>query len=86
MLNFLKKLREDVEDAAPDDMSVVVSLASVAEVNGTFAASEEGVVLAHADILAGHDRGAALTDDDFAGRYLLAVTSFDAKIFWIRVS
>ena len=43
--------------------------------------SEEGVIAADADVLAGVVGGAALADDDVAGDALLAAKDFDAKSF-----
>ena len=44
---------------------------------------EERVILADADVFAGHDSRSTLADDDLAGRDLLSITALNAKIFWI---
>jgi len=40
---------------------------------------EQGVILAHADILTGEELGSALTNDDVASEDLLAAELLDAK-------
>ena len=44
---------------------------------------EECVILADADVLAGHDSRSALTNDDLAGPDFLSITALNTKIFWI---
>src|SRR6266481_2439186 len=47
---------------------------------------EEGVVLAHADILAAMELGAALADDDVAGPHVLAAELLDAEAAPFRIT
>ena len=42
---------------------------------------EQGVILAHADVITGVELGAALTDDDRTCRDQLAAERFDAQAF-----
>jgi len=64
-------------------LTVVVRLASRAEMDDAVDQREEGVILTDADVLTGHDSRTALADDDLTGAYLLSVTTLNAKIFWI---
>src|SRR4029079_6639169 len=49
------------------------------ELDVAFAQSEQRVVLAHANAVAGVPFGAALPDDDVAGEHALAARLFDSK-------
>ena len=48
--------------------------------------AEEGVVPAHADVGAGVEFGAALTDEDGAGEDELAAVAFDAEALAVAVA
>ena len=51
------------------------------EHNNTVRKSEQGVIPAHAHVLAGVMLGSALTHDDVAGNHLLTAKHLDAKSF-----
>ena len=44
---------------------------------------EERVILADADIFAGHDSSTALANDDLAGRNFLSISALNAEILRI---
>lgn len=58
---------------------------SALELHGSVAQGEEGVIAADADIEAGHELGAALTNDDGAGRHGLTAVCFNASILRVAV-
>lgn len=66
---------------AADDAAVVSGLALISEGDLADNKGVDGVVLAHADILAWHDLGTALADDDLAWARSSAVPKLDAKVF-----
>ena len=49
------------------------------ELNHTVDQSEQGIIATDADIVAGADSGASLTDDDVAGQDSLTVSLLNAK-------
>ena len=55
------------------------------EFYATFDSSENGVILTHANIVAGMEFGATLTNDDAASGYQLAVMSFGAEVVFEEV-
>ena len=57
---------------------VTTVFAAFVELNDTVDKCKEGVVLAHADILAGVVGGAALTNDDIASDTFLTTKDFHA--------
>ena len=57
---------------------VTTVFAAFVELNDTVDKCKEGVVLTHADILAGVVGGTALTDNDIAGDALLTTKDFHA--------
>ena len=59
------------------DLTLVAALAF--EFYATFDSSENGVILTHANIVAGMEFGATLPNDDAASGYQLAVMSFGAR-------
>ena len=58
----------------------------VLELNNTVNKSEESVVSADTDVLAGMNRGASLSDDDVAGFYSLTVGLLDAETLCFAVA
>lgn len=56
-----------------------LATSTLGELDGTLAQSEQGVVLAAADVLAGVEVGATLTNDDVAGDNMLAAVTLHAK-------
>ena len=66
------------------DLAFIAALAF--EFYATFDSSENGVILAHANIVAGMEFGATLTNDDAASGYQLAVMSFGAQTLRVGVT
>lgn len=56
-----------------------LAASALRELNGAFAQSEQRVVLAAADVLAGMEVSAALTNDDVASDNMLATIALHAK-------
>src|SRR5690606_12075785 len=70
-----------------DDVDVLaVVRAPGHELHLAVGGGEEGVIAAHADVDAGVNAGAALTDDDVARQNLLAAKALDAKAFAFGVA
>jgi hypothetical protein len=53
------------------------------ELDGAILQREQGVILAHADIVARVEFGAALANDDVASRTSLTAVALDARGVWI---
>jgi len=71
---FIYDLRlDDVDDLLPHDVVVVAGLALCAELDFAFLEGEEGIILAHANVLAREDRGASLSDNDLTRGNVLAM-------------
>ena len=66
------------------DMHATLHAASKLE--GAVAQREQGVVLASADVLAGMELGAALTNDDVAGANMLTAEHLHAESLCVRVA
>ena len=66
------------------DLTLVAALAF--KFNATFDSSENGVVLTHANIVAGMEFSTTLTNDDAASGYQLAVMSLGAHTLRVRVT
>ena len=72
-------LRPGPRDFGRVDVDEAAVLAAVLEADHAADLGEEGVVLAAADVGAGLERGAALTDDDAAAEDGLAAEYLDAE-------
>ena len=57
-----------------------------AELNSSVAESEQSVVAAATNVVAGTETGAALTDDDGTGAHSFAAEGFDSEKFGIAVA
>ena len=69
-----------------DALAVAQSAADAFELHNTVGQGIQGVVLAGADIHAGQNRAAALTDQDRTGRDGLAAVGLDAEAFGVRIA
>ena len=63
-----------------------LALHATREVDATVAQSEQRVVLAATDVLAGMELGAALTNDDVAGANMLTAEHLHAESLCVRVA
>ena len=80
-LFFICSLSDSLLFLFREDGNVRTILSALVELNGTVTESIEGMVLAHAYILARVVDGATLTDDDVTCDTMLAAKDFDAKTF-----
>ena len=65
---------------------LLLRLGLVLKLNSTIDQSEEGVVLAYANVLAGANCGASLSYDDVAGNHCLTVSLLNAKALRLTVT
>ncbi len=63
-----------------------VAASALREFHGALAQSEQGVVFATADVLAGMEMGATLANDDVAGDDVLAAVALHAQSLSMRVA
>ena len=68
------------------DADLLLTASLVLELDLTVDQSEEGVVGAHADVVAGMNSGASLSDDDIAGDNGLTVGLLNAKSLGLGIT
>jgi hypothetical protein len=80
------RLGYDVDDFLLQNRVVKMSLSLVAESDCAVLEGEESVILAHADVLAREDIGAALAGNNLPNLCEGAWGNLDAEVLWIRIS